>query len=367
MKNRMKRIITLLCLVGLTLSIAACGSKPAESQRKNNDDTLIGNRTLNDEKMISVTGNEIDLAQEYEAGRVFADMNIGAGIILSEELCENMRVHDIVPLFQYDSNSNQMDLSFLGEKLMNPTEEESASGDEEAIEAYLTMSFPLLAVYKVGADETPMTAGVYDSAEEVGSWNGSRYFILYNKNIDESIYSGLTDKDKQNIRSIIEAVPEIKKNMYVFPAVVHADNTDELKATSAFSSFRAQDVFGNEVTDEIIKENEITMINIWATWCGPCVMEMKDLGELYFNLPEGVGLISICIDSDTEAEFAKEILEKNGCEFTTLVPSGEIKNFVDEVYSFPTTIFVDRSGAVIETTADANDMEGFLSIINSLM
>ncbi|MCQ2513102.1 MAG: TlpA family protein disulfide reductase, partial [Lachnospiraceae bacterium] len=270
------------------------------------------------------------------------------------------------PLFQYESNSKQMDLSFLGEKLMNPTEGKSASGDEEELEKYLTMSFPMLAVYKVGADETPMTTGIYDSVEEVGSWNGSRYFILYNKSIDENIYSGLTGKDKQNIRNIIEAVPEIKKNMFVFPEEVIADNTDELKATSAFSSFSAQDVFGNEITDEIIKKNDITMINIWATWCGPCVMEMKDLGELYFNLPDGVGLISICIDSDTEAEFAKEILEKNGCEFTTLVPTGDIKDFVDEVYSFPTTIFVDRSGTVIETSADANDMEGYLSIINAL-
>ena len=361
-----KRIIALMCLIVLTLSLAACGSKPATNQSKNNDDTLIGNNVFNEEKVISVTGKEINLAQEYDAGRVFVDTNIGAGIILAEDLCEGMRIHDVVPLFQYESNNNQMDLSFLGEKLMNPTEESASDNNEEDIEEYLTTCFPLLAIYKVGADETPMTAGIYDSAEEIGSWNGDRYFILYNKNMDEDVYSGLTDKDKQNIRDIIEAVPEIKKNMFVFPAEVIADNTDELKASSAFSSFTAQDVFGNEITDEIIKENDITMINIWATWCGPCVMEMKDLGELYFNLPDGVGLISICIDSDTEAEFAKEILDKNGCEFTTLVPSGEIKDFVDEVYSFPTTIFVDRSGTVIETTADANDMEGYLSIINAL-
>ena len=358
-----KRLVAYFCFFALCSSLIACGSKPEANQ---NNGELIGNDAFDEKKMVTVSGEEIDVTSEVDAGRLILDTITGVGIVLSEDICKDMRIADIVPLFQYKSGDDQVDLSFLGEKLMDPSESESASGAEEDIEKYLSMSFPLLAVCKSDADGTPEMIGDYSDMEEIGSWSNAKYYILYNKDIDENVYSGLTQKDKDNIKAVVKAIPEIKKNMIVFPGEEIEDNTDELLSTSTFSSFTAKDILGNEVTDEIIKSNDITMINIWATWCGPCVMEMEDLGRLCHNLPEGAGLMSICVDGDAEADFAQEILTENKCDFTTIVPTGDIEAFISEIYSFPTTLFVDSDGNVVDIVTDAMDMDGYLAVINSL-
>ena len=389
----MKRTIAFVGLVALCLSLVACGNNHTTNQ-KNNE--LIGNEVFSDERMLTVTGKEIELKPEYDAGRLIIDTNVGVGVLLTEELCGEMRENEFVPLYQYESADNQMDVSFIGETMMR-LEDADQIPEEEYMELFLTMNFPLFAIHKAGTDENSVKSDVYDSFEEVGICNGAKYFIMFNKNIDENVYTGLTAKDKQNIKMLISAIPEIKKNMLIFPPVNYEDNMAALEDTQAFASFKAKDVFGNEVTDEIIKANELTMINIWATWCGPCVMEiyeipkkrfaaadypddehqqalnllkqgnMEDLGKLYSNLPEGVGLLSICEDAGEEAEVVKDILKENNCEFPTLVPSGEIEAYVNEVYSYPTTIFVDKNGSIVDMTSGSMDMDGYLGIIKRLI
>lgn len=46
------------------------------------------------------------------------------------------------------------------------------------------------------------------------------------------------------------------------------------------SAFTAQDLQGNGVNQEILKGKKLTMVNVWATFCDPCINEMPDLGVL---------------------------------------------------------------------------------------
>ena len=46
-----------------------------------------------------------------------------------------------------------------------------------------------------------------------------------------------------------------------------------------FPSFRAVDLQGNEVTKEIFAQKKITVVNIWGTFCPPCIGEMPELGD----------------------------------------------------------------------------------------
>ncbi|MFR3500045.1 MAG: TlpA disulfide reductase family protein, partial [Paraclostridium bifermentans] len=60
------------------------------------------------------------------------------------------------------------------------------------------------------------------------------------------------------------------------------------------SGFKTTDLNGNKVTSDLFSKNKLTMVNIWATWCGPCIDEMPEISKLYNELPIGTNVISIC-------------------------------------------------------------------------
>ena len=109
---------------------------------------------------------------------------------------------------------------------------------------------------------------------------------------------------------------------------------------------------GNEVTNEVFKDAELTVVNVWGTFCDPCIEEMPDLQALSEKYEGKVQLIGIVGDingiEDTEhVEAAKEITEQAGVKFTNLVLSEDLYDFMSGIVGFPTTIFVDKDGTII--------------------
>lgn len=134
------------------------------------------------------------------------------------------------------------------------------------------------------------------------------------------------------------------------------------------SGFKAKDLDGNIVTSDIFSKNKLTMINIWATWCGFCVDEMPEINKLYKNLPEGTNIISICTDaneSNESSKLAKEIMKKSNLEFMTLIPDDILKKkLTDNIQIFPTTIFVDNKGNTVGNPhIEENTAEGYMKSI----
>lgn len=116
-------------------------------------------------------------------------------------------------------------------------------------------------------------------------------------------------------------------------------------AEAGLTDFRTVDLDGNVVTETIFESYDLTMVNIWATWCGYCVYEMPELARLQNMLPENVNLISICDDAADEPELAASILNASGCSFQTLAASEEMYDqLLGGVYAFPTTYFLDSEG-----------------------
>lgn len=123
------------------------------------------------------------------------------------------------------------------------------------------------------------------------------------------------------------------------------DTTDSL---GNLNSFVTADIEGNEVTQDIFKNYDITMVNIWGTWCKPCVEEFPALVKVYEQLPEKSNLITICNDAEKEQELCKKILQDVSTPFQTLKVSSDIQdNLLKNIYAFPTTIFVDSQGNLV--------------------
>ena len=120
-----------------------------------------------------------------------------------------------------------------------------------------------------------------------------------------------------------------------------------------FTTFTTTDLEGNSVDESILQDYKLTMVNIWATYCGPCLMEMPDLGELAPEYAEKgvqfVGLVSDALNSDgsiseDQVTTAQDIVAETGADYLHLLPSEDLYGLLSQVYAVPTTIIVDQEG-----------------------
>lgn len=126
-----------------------------------------------------------------------------------------------------------------------------------------------------------------------------------------------------------------------------------------FQTMQMTDFDGNEVDKSLFEGHHLTMVNIWATFCNPCLSEMPELGELaaeYAKEEGGVQIIGICTDitdlsgntTQEAVDGAKRIVEMTGAAYPHLIPNDEFMAFLmQEVPGVPTTFFVDENGEVI--------------------
>lgn len=120
-------------------------------------------------------------------------------------------------------------------------------------------------------------------------------------------------------------------------------------------SFNAIDLKGNDICSDIFKESKITMINVWATSCKPCINEMPDIQELIDELKDKevniIGIVGDTIDSDFKEvkeniALAIKIVDAKNISYTNLINNEMIAKDIP-VIAYPTTLIVDNTGNVI--------------------
>ena len=117
-----------------------------------------------------------------------------------------------------------------------------------------------------------------------------------------------------------------------------------------FGDFKAQTIDGTEVDQEIFADADLTMVNIWGTFCGPCIREMPDLGVISRNYADKkvkiVGIISDVAEPNDES--ALSIIEQTKADYMHLVASEDlVNNYLSLVQVVPTTVFVDSEGKMV--------------------
>ena len=153
-----------------------------------------------------------------------------------------------------------------------------------------------------------------------------------------------------------------------------SEDADGGSGQSAGITFEARDLEGNTVTETVFAESELTMVNVWATYCNPCLREMPDLGELAGEYePEEfrlIGIISDVQEGDTEEKIslAESLIEETGADFTHLLLNESLYlGLLTGVSGVPTTFFVDENGIVVYVVQGAKDKEMWQKIINGLL
>ena len=164
---------------------------------------------------------------------------------------------------------------------------------------------------------------------------------------------------ENKLTALEEKYPEImQKSMdgdMSMPAGSDTSNPPDDGSMQKFPAFDGKDLDGNTVkSDELFSANAVTVVNFWFTTCNPCVGELSELDTLNKELAEKggslIGVNTFTLDGDEAAiSEAKDVLAKKGATYQNVYfdSDGEAGKFTTNIFAYPTTYVVDRSGNIV--------------------
>lgn len=212
------------------------------------------------------------------------------------------------------------------------------------------------------------TIGVYDEAsqkkldeitgctehKELGSSSDGKYkyYLSTNKDADEKL-----TKELEKIKTdITEMTPYQNISVFEQPQDTSV-NPEDVKSVGKFET---TGIDGKTYTEKVFSDYDLTLVNIFTTWCSPCVKEIPELQELYKEMKDkGVGVAGVVLDTtdekgnqDEEAVKKAGILqEKTKAEYPFLIPDTTMMNGrLQGISAFPETFFVDKDGNIVGDT-----------------
>lgn len=189
-------------------------------------------------------------------------------------------------------------------------------------------------------DETGMTG--------LGEHNGYLYWADFADLNAEGKRETQSETEIANWLEVAAALGDLSGMIEFIPVV----RQDAIAEGEQFPAFVTTDMQGNEVTDAIFAQKELTVVNFWATTCGPCIKEMPELGEWASGMPENMQLIGIVVDvmpGDTrKIDKVEQIMDKANAGFINLMMDDALLAYSNaRIAGTPTTILINSRGEVV--------------------
>lgn len=135
------------------------------------------------------------------------------------------------------------------------------------------------------------------------------------------------------------------------------------------SNTKSIDIYNNPIDENLFK-GKYTLVNVWGTFCGPCIVEMPELQKINENYKsenfQVVGIISdTYIESEEYRDDAIEIINQTGVDYINIVPDANImESILKDVQFLPTSFILDENGQLVgELVYGARDYKFFDSLI----
>lgn len=155
--------------------------------------------------------------------------------------------------------------------------------------------------------------------------------------------------DKKEVKDDKEMAKEAKKD-----ETKQETDLSKMADKKTLPNFTAKDQDGNPYSNEDIAKNDATVINLWFTGCSACIEEMDEVNNLADELKneDGVDFISMCTDvnyDESTKEAYERIIKDKKPTYKALAVDyeGEMKNYLENIFVYPTTIVVDKNGNII--------------------
>ena len=143
---------------------------------------------------------------------------------------------------------------------------------------------------------------------------------------------------------------------------------------TSLGKFTIKDINGKQYNQDMFKDYDLTMINIFTTWCSPCVAEIPDLEKIHTTMVEQkVNVVGVVLDVlDEKGNIIQEYLEKaqslakqTGATYPILIPDSTYMNGrLIGIEAIPESFFVDKNGNIVgETYSGSRDFEDWKKLI----
>ena len=166
------------------------------------------------------------------------------------------------------------------------------------------------------------------------------------------LYPKLSEQMAPNQLSAGESVP-------AETAMPEEQQTEEAEPEKISApDFTVYDIDGNEVRLSEFFGKPI-VLNFWASWCGPCKMEMPDFNDKYLEMGDEINflMINMTDGSRETVETASEFIEKQGYSFPVFYDRDSNAAYTYAAYSLPTTYFIDAEGYAVAQAVGAIDAD----------
>lgn len=349
MKHEIKKALAALLAGALSLSLlSACASNKVPDET--DAPTTVQEQTSTDPS---------EDANSENPG-VYDLPTLGLKAVLPDELVKRMEEGSITMLCNEIPTEDGSALQY-GYLCWMPMDEGMLSGESFNLDELQNIG--MLGVYQaelVGSLDELTGCNEHQPLGE--SADGSyKYYLSVNTAADQAVV--------EEIRNIQTTITE----MTAYTEDSGSGQTSK-PSTGSVGEFTTQDVLGNSITQDIFKEHKLTMVNVFTTWCSPCVAEMPDLEKLHQQMKErDVGVIGVVMDVldengnivDENLERAQELLRKTGVTYPVLLPDATYFNGrLLDIEAYPETFFVDENGNMVgQTYSGSGSLEDWLETV----
>ncbi len=298
---------------------------------------------------------------------------------LSEKIREAMKAKDIVMLD--DQSPIDQDLKYGLLSFSKLTEEQKNAEVSKMGDGYEKWQESLERIGTIGMFEKSLSEDEIgkitkcDSHTKLGESKDGKY--SYYLSVNSTADAETIEELKQTTVEITEK-KDRPENGFVLSEKSDSENTmafstDSQNVATDLSNLQTVDIDGKEFSGKDFSDYDLTMVNVFATWCSPCVQEIPDLAEIQKEMKDkGVNIVGVVTDTvdqtgeNQEAlEKAKLIRERSKAEYPFLIPDkSNFNGRLSGIQAFPETFFVDKKGQIVgETYSGSHNKKAWLEII----
>ena len=304
---------------------------------------------------------------------------LGLKFKLSEKIREAMKAKDIVMLD--DQSPIDQDLKYGLLSFSKLTEEQKNAEVSKMGDGYEKWQESLERIGTIGMFEKSLSEEEIgkitkcDSHTKLGESKDGKY--SYYLSVNSTADAETIEELKQTTGEITEK-KDRPENGFVLSEKSDLENTmafstDSQNVATDLSNLQTVDIDGKEFSGKDFSDYDLTMVNVFATWCSPCVQEIPDLAEIQKEMKDkGVNIVGVVTDTvdqtgeNQEAlEKAKLIRERSKAEYPFLIPDkSNFNGRLSGIQAFPETFFVDKKGQIVgETYSGSHNKKAWLEII----
>ena len=298
---------------------------------------------------------------------------LGLTMKLPEELLKQIKAQTIAMISNEGWNENGDVIKYAYLSWSEMTEEQKEEEVDKLGTAYEDWCNSLGKIGVIGVydedsqKELDEITGCTEHKEIGSSSDGKyKYYLSTNKDAEESLKKEVEEIDV----TLTEMTPPQQLSAFDQPQ----DTSSNAKNSTTVGKFETKGIDGKDYTEKVFSDYDLTLVNIFTTWCSPCVNEIPELEKLYEEMKEkGVGVVGVVLDTvgddgkqdEETVKKAGVLQDKTKASYPFLIPDSTMMNGrLNGISAFPETFFVDKEGNIVgETYTGSHTLDEWKEIV----